>query len=89
MQIIEGVASFKRFSCYDKSAFPFMETGHSIILHFLSKMKEIVIRTGTNVILIPATSVSLPSELETAVKEKATVLQSPSTAELVTVERYK
>lgn len=91
MQVIEGVVvdgtGHKRFSCYNKSAFPFMKTGNSVmLLHFLSKIKEVVIRTGTRVILIPTILSSLPSEVVLAAEKEATELNSPPLARTVTVE---
>ena len=51
--------------------------------HFLCKIKEIVIRTGTRVILNLS---SLPSEVVQAAEKEATELSSPLLARSVTVE---
>ena len=77
--MVEGVladgSGHKRFSCYNKTAFPFMKTGNSIMfLNFLSKIKEIVMRTGTRVILIPTILSSLPSKVVLAAEKEASEL---------------
>lgn len=91
MEVIEGIIAdetgHKKVSCYNKAAFPFMKTGHSImIMNFLNKPKELVIRTGTRVILIPASSVVVPHEIILTAEHEAKLLQAPTAAGNVTVE---
>lgn len=63
MNVIEAVvadtASCRKMSVYNKASFPFIKTGHSLMLvNFISKPTELVITNDCKVLMIPKIEVS-------------------------------
>lgn len=77
--IIADTTGASKLSCYNKTAFPMLQTGRSVmILNLISKQREIVVTSEGKILMIP--DLEIPEEHDTAAKALIPQLTNPTGA---------